>query len=154
MPRRVMPTGGRADASDASAGNSERVWKRFAGHNENCWPSPLGTTHKCHTSQPFGPPVLLGHGSGEPEKIKAAMTDRFGRPDQQPPMSGCRGTAVDGAWPHQRASLVFSARNTNRNFARGRRRTALTHLYHFFCIYCNDIRKIGGNGRKILESNL
>jgi hypothetical protein len=107
MPRRVMPTGGRVDASDASAGDSERIRKRFADHNQNCWPSPSATTHKCHTSQPFGPPVLLGHGSGDPEEIKAAMTDRFGRPDQQPPMSWRRGMAVDGACPHQQASLVF-----------------------------------------------
>ena len=35
-----------------------------------------------------------------------------------------------------------------------RRPWILTQLYHFFCIYHNELRKIGGNGRQILESHL
>jgi hypothetical protein len=50
---------------------------------------------------------LIGHGAGEPEKIKAAMTDHFGRPDQQTPMTWCHMAAADGACPRQQASLTF-----------------------------------------------
>jgi hypothetical protein len=50
---------------------------------------------------------FVGRGAGEPEKIKAAMTDRFGRPDQPMPMTWCRTAAADGACPRQQASLTF-----------------------------------------------
>jgi hypothetical protein len=51
--------------------------------------------------------VFLGHGPTEPERLKAAMIDRFGRPDQQKPMMWCRAVAADGSCPHQQASLSF-----------------------------------------------
>ncbi len=38
--------------------------------------------------------VFRGHGHGEPQKIQAAMTDRFGDPNQQTPMAGAARSAA------------------------------------------------------------
>lgn len=51
--------------------------------------------------------VFRGHGAGEPQEIQAAMTDRFGDPNQQNPMIWCRAVGPDGRCPDEQASLTF-----------------------------------------------
>lgn len=51
--------------------------------------------------------VFSGHGPGEPEKIEAAIIDRFGPPDQARPMAWCQAVGRDGLCPIQAPSLSF-----------------------------------------------
>jgi hypothetical protein len=51
--------------------------------------------------------MFRGRAMDEPATIKAAMSERFGRPDQQTPMRWCRTVAADGACLRQQATLTF-----------------------------------------------
>jgi hypothetical protein len=51
--------------------------------------------------------VFTGHGPGEPEKIEAAIVDRFGPPDQARPMAWCQAVGRDGLCPAHAPSLRF-----------------------------------------------
>ncbi len=50
---------------------------------------------------------FTGNGAGEPEKIQAAVLDRFGPPDQARPMEWCRTPGPDEKCPDDDASLTF-----------------------------------------------
>ena len=52
--------------------------------------------------------ALNGHGVGEADKITAAIVDRFGRPDQQQPMTWCQHPTRSGSCPVDQPTLSYS----------------------------------------------
>ena len=51
--------------------------------------------------------VFRSRGPGEPAKIREAILDRFGAPDQIKPPTWCQAVGKDGVCPPNQASLTF-----------------------------------------------